>query len=204
MVDIFPPRNLPDRAQQWGRAIEGAITFDEKNLIQATQTTDNAGRSSSGQLAVLGRSLDEIASRSTDSIPLASISVSGSATAEPFPRVNTNVQFPAVPKNRNALLTLSGTVSTSDTGIFVRMYVYLIYQGRIIGANWAQPSVATSTPVEWQNNAPIFLQSSLETEDLQPTDVTVRLVRAADSFSPGTSTLTLDSPILTLTRSGAA
>lgn len=204
MADIFPPRNLPDRAQQWGRAIEGAITFDEKNLLQATQTTDNAGRSSSGQLAVLGRSLDEIASRSTDSIPLDNISVSGSDTAEPYPRVDTNVQFPAVPKNRNALLTLSGTVSTSDTGIFVRMYVYLIYQGSIIGANWAQPSVLTSTPAEWQDNAPIFLQSSLETKDLQPTDVTVRIVRAADSFSPGASTLTLNSPVLTLTRSGAA
>lgn len=204
MADIFPPRNLPDRAQQWGRAIEGAITADERSLLQVSQSVDNSGRASSGQLAVLGRSLDEVANRSTESVVLPSISVSGAATAEPFPRIDTPVSFSSTSKERNALVTFSGTVSTSDPAIFVRLYAYLIYRGEIIGANWAQPAVLSSTPVEWQNNAPIFIQAPLTTDDLQPPVITVRLVRAADAFSPGTSTLTLVNPILTLTRSGAS
>lgn len=202
MTNIFPKRNLPSRAEQWGRAIEGEIVSIEKEITQEVQREENWGRASSGRLSVLSRNLDEIAERSSESFQLESLSVSGSATSEPFPRVNKVVSFSPTSGRRNALITLTGNVSeTPQTG--ARLYVYLLHQGNVIGATQIQPVFMFSTPNEWANNAPARLVSVLTTSSGQPTDITVRLVRGTDPTIPGSSTLTLKDPIITLTKSGA-
>lgn len=199
---VFPYRNLPPRSEQWGRAIEGEIREQEKSLQQFSSSVGNSGRYSSGQLSVMARNLDEIASRSTEVVRLDSFSVSGSATSEPFPRQERDVTFPAVSETRNALISISGNASSS-ANVGARLYVFLLYQGEVISSSWAQPYSAGSTPVEWLNDAPIFSAGNVVAPGGGSVTFTVRIVRASDSFAPGSSTLTLESPIVSLTRSGA-
>jgi len=203
VTDIFPRRNLPPRAEQWGRAIEGEITSLERLQTQDLQGEGNWGRAAAGRLAVLSTSVEEVSNRLSTSIQLDTMSVTGSATFEPFPRLNQTVTFPATNGNRTARVVLTGNV-TESTPTQSRLYIYLIHNGEVLSAAQVQPSAPASTPAEWQNDAPAFILGTLRTESGVPTQVTVRIVRGADEFTPGTSTMELVSPVITLTRSGVA
>lgn len=201
MADIFPRRNLPPRAEQWGRAIEGEILAQEREQVQVSQGEGNWSRASSGRLAVLSSSVNELGNRLSSSVQMEDMAVTGSATAEPFPRLDRTVTFPATSGNRTARVVLTGNV-TESVETQSRLYVYIIYKGAVLSAAQIQPSAPASTPTEWRNNAPARVLATLNTEDGVPTQVTVRIVRGADEFTPGTSTMTFVTPLITLTRSG--
>lgn len=203
MADIFPPSDLPGRATAWGRSVEGVIKIQEKAVAQFESSVSNWSRFTEGQLAVMSGNLEEVYSRSTESVQLSNISATGSSTSEPFPRTNSDVTFSSVPKARTALVTVSGDVTTSAL-IPVRVYAYILYNGEIIGGTWSQPYTPTLTPTEWSNNAPLFMTGTISAPADTPVTITVRIVRAADMFSPGASTVTLVTPIVTLTRTGSA
>lgn len=58
MVDVFPPRDLPGRAEEWGRQVERRIVSGESSEVQLEQKVDNGLRATGGQLAVLAEQLD--------------------------------------------------------------------------------------------------------------------------------------------------
>lgn len=58
MADVFPPRDLPGRSEEWGRQVENRIEGGEKSEKQLEQKVDNGLRATGGQLAVLSRQLD--------------------------------------------------------------------------------------------------------------------------------------------------
>lgn len=200
MADVFPPSNLPGRATAWGRSIEGTIRAQEKDLAQFESSVNNWSRFTGGQLSVMARNIEEVYSRSTESVRLETISVSGDATSEPFPRANRTVTFSPTPKSRNGFVTVSGDVTNSASS-FQRVYVYLLSGEDVIGGAWAQPFSPISTPMEWQNNAPIFVTGAISIPENVSPSVTVRVVRASDQFSPEFSTVSLVNPVVTLTRS---
>lgn len=199
--DVFPQRNLPSRAETWGRAVESEIRLIEKGVVQQESRVDNWARFTGGQLSVQGAQLNEVAERAALSQTLADMSATGSATAEPFPRANRTVTFPATRIARKAFVTVSGNTTSSST-IGERAYVYILHGGEVIGGAWAQPFSPTSTPVEWQNDAPITVFGTLNTVANTSTSLTVRLVRAADMYSPGSSTLTFKDITVTMAFSG--
>lgn len=202
MAEIFPSRNLPGRAEAWGRAVEGEITSLERSVSSRAQNSENSARFSSGQLAVQADSLLEINARSAEVRRLPDISVTGSAESEPYPRTNVTVTFPADPKARNALLTLSGVATTSRSDL-ERLYVYALYEGQVVAGGWAQPYSFTTVPTEWVGIQPISIFGPIQTRPGVATQITVRIVRTADVFSPGSSTMTLQEPVLTLQKSGS-
>lgn len=57
-LDIFPRRNLPGGAEQWGRSVESRIEAGENSEVQLSQVVNNMGRSTAGQLAVLAGQID--------------------------------------------------------------------------------------------------------------------------------------------------
>lgn len=63
MADVFPPRDLPGRAEEWGRQVENRIEAGEKSEQQLEQKVDNGLRATGGQLAVLSRQLDAVAAQ---------------------------------------------------------------------------------------------------------------------------------------------
>lgn len=202
MSPVLPPANLPPRAAAWGRSVEGSLQSSVSKMIEVSQTSNNRSRSSAGQLEVLSQRLLEVSERSSLSVQLGNLAVTGSATSEPYPRLNQVVSFPAATEARQARVVLSGNVSESPT-TYSRMYVYLIHQGDVIGSDQIQP-VAPGAPQEWGNDWPALVIGTLQTTPGVSTDITVRVVRGADSYTSGTSTMTLEAPIITFSQSGAA
>lgn len=199
---IFPPRNLPGGAVAWARETENALQRVHATNLNLGQTFDNSGVSSAGQLAVIANNVNEIYLRSPEIKELTPMSVTGSATAEPYPRSNQTVTFDPSPEKRNAFVTVSGRVTSSPQINGVRMYVYLMYKGDVAAFNFAIPVAGASTPLEWLNNDSLFAFGTVSIPAGESPQFTVRAVRAADPFSPGSSTLTLEGPVVTLSRSG--
>lgn len=199
MADVMPARNLPGSAEAWGREMDNGLDLLEGEQNISSQRVKNYLRSTSGQLAVLSRNVNELTYRATESVVLPNISVTGNATSEPFPRVDTQVQFEAAPGDRRGILSISGTASSTaskeDT-----MYIVLLVRGEIVCSGLAQPFQPLSTPSEWNNNDPVTIFGLVETRDEDPLEVTVRIIRVGDPFVSGSSTLTLNSPVVTLTR----
>lgn len=66
MADVFPPRDLPGRAEEWGRQVERRIEAGESSEQQLDQKVDNGLRATGGQLAVLARQIDAITAAQQD------------------------------------------------------------------------------------------------------------------------------------------
>lgn len=66
MADVFPPRDLPGRAEEWGRQVERRIENGESSEEQLEQKVDNGLRATGGQLAVLSQQLDRITEAQED------------------------------------------------------------------------------------------------------------------------------------------
>lgn len=57
---VFPPRNLPGLAENWGRAVESQVNILDKEITQVSQTVDNGLRATAGQLSVIATQLDTL------------------------------------------------------------------------------------------------------------------------------------------------
>lgn len=64
--DVFPRRNLPGAAEQWGRKVEDRIEAGESSEVQLTQVVNNMGRATAGQLAVLSRQIEVLSTQQAD------------------------------------------------------------------------------------------------------------------------------------------
>lgn len=58
--DVFPRRNLPGDAEQWGRTVEDRIESGEDSDVQLEQRINNMGRATAGQLSVMSRQITEL------------------------------------------------------------------------------------------------------------------------------------------------
>lgn len=162
---VYPPRNLPGKAEDWGRAVESRDKILEKELAQSVQKFDNGLRATGGQLAVvasqidtvsaqqatLGLTVTELASRSTHQVSPASISVTGNATVAPFPTATRSFSFPApAGGRRTAILIFSCEYSSSSSTISANIFPEIL-QGS--ATTWRGSSVpvpaATSAPADW-------------------------------------------------------
>ena len=110
---IFPSRNLPGKASDWGRSVESRISSLEREQSLELQSGNNGDRSTGSQLATIGRQVDELSARATDTIFAAEMSVTGTATVPPFPSVTQTLVFPAADREISALLTVSAKSSTT-------------------------------------------------------------------------------------------
>jgi hypothetical protein len=59
-MDVFPRRNLPNEAEDWGRKVEGRVEGSEKSVQALEQTVGNINRGISGQLTSIGQQIQQI------------------------------------------------------------------------------------------------------------------------------------------------
>lgn len=65
-MDVYPPRDLPGRADDWGRRVEGVSEDLYKSQVQLQQTLNNGQRATAGQLALLSRQLKRVTENQVD------------------------------------------------------------------------------------------------------------------------------------------
>lgn len=60
MADVFPRRNLPPQAEQWGREVESRVVSAESDIGAIQQALSGQNRNTASSLSVLARQLDAI------------------------------------------------------------------------------------------------------------------------------------------------
>lgn len=202
MSDKYPRRNLPGGAEAWGRGVESQINQARKTLDLAEQRLRNDQRWEAGQAAVLSRQIDNLYEQSLEIRTVPNFSVSGSATSEPFPRASQTVTFSAPQRSRSALLMTYGVLQTSSSSGIHSGAVEIIYKGAVVGkmySNWSNPG---TVPSGWSKTLSYMSEPcrvSLPAEEAP--EITLRLIREGDPFSPGSSTVTFRDISVSLLKS---
>lgn len=130
-MTVFPPRNLPDESEDWGRHIEYRIERVENVESGLVQTSENGGRFTGGQLSVFSSQITEQVDRNTLRINAGSLSVTGSGSVEPFPRATKTIPFTVPSGGRNAQVEIYSRYTLTTPGD-VGLYGYVSYQGSIV------------------------------------------------------------------------
>lgn len=122
-VQVFPPRNLPGLADKWGRDAETRIQRLETRVEAVAGSSENDGRATSGQLAVMSQSIDsltvtvaELSSRTTHSTSPGNLQlIKGSGAGEVGPVSQIVEIAPPLTGPRNAIIYGSGSVAWTGT-----------------------------------------------------------------------------------------
>lgn len=165
MADVFPPRGLPGRSEEWGRQVENRIEAGEKSEQQLEQKVDNGLRATGGQLAVLARQVSELSSHKTWLSNGENFSVSIIASGTTY--VNwysgsRNIVFPPPDRgSRNALFSVSANVTSSSSGgSFVAVVTGVLYQGQYLyrsPGSYLSTSGGQSQPPGWAPSTSVIV-----------------------------------------------
>lgn len=132
MSNVLPARNLPGMAEDWGRAVETRLEGVQSTLDTVNSSRKNEGLFVGGQLAVTSTRLDNMRAMTTRSDYLGSISATGNATSEPYPRNAAQAVFLLDGiGGRAARVEVYGFYQPTTPGDQT-ISAYLSYQGRII------------------------------------------------------------------------
>lgn len=129
MTKVFPARDLPGDADDWGRYVENVIVSEEGALQQIRQTLNNRLRFTGGQTSSVATRLDELYLRRTIRQSLPNLSVTGAGTIEPYPRATQNFSFSAPSGGRVARFEI---YCKNDRSTNANVFAYVSYEGNII------------------------------------------------------------------------
>ena len=77
---VYPARNLPGLAEDWGRAVEARDKILDRDFTQLSQSVNNGQRATGGQLAVISEQIDRL----TQVVNLIPITTTSSESASGF------------------------------------------------------------------------------------------------------------------------
>lgn len=138
-MDVFPARNLPGEADKWGRQVESRLVGVQSSLETVKSSSENDSRFNSGWLAVTSEQVSEQIARSTVRTVAADLSVTGSATIEPYPRSVRSIPV-TVPGGRISQVEIYVRHDNANYGN-VAVNAYLSYNGSIVSKLfWEQDS----------------------------------------------------------------
>lgn len=182
---MFPRRNLPGLAEDWGRAIENRIVEGESQNEQTDQRVDNGLRATNGQLAVMSNQVVDLSDQVTElskgrvtrtvntaDTPF-SYSTSGAATAL---RLTVDIPLPgAYAKPRSAMVVGSFLVQRVS-GDGTNMYAELVLGGTTIWRSSTIPvGLGGSVPPGWAGGAAVSFFAAFTTSTLLPATLPLQL-----------------------------
>lgn len=199
MADVFPARNLPGLAEDWGRHIEKRVVEGENSDQQLSQKVDNGLRATAGQLAVLAGQIDELTARFSATANIPTLAVTGNATIEPFPRVTVNVVVPGPNVTRSARIDLQGLITESPaTGANLWLEAESP-DGLLWRSERFYTPIYTGAPQEWSIQGGSQFATSFNAIIPAGTTFTFTLRGVRTSFTSTPSTISLVNGLATVT-----
>lgn len=153
--NVFPPRNLPGEAENWGREVENRIEGGEASELQLSQKLDNGLRSTAGQLAVVSSQMTELTERLTLANVLAEETLVPGNTSGDGRNFWSPYEF-TITKPRGVVLdtttSASITIATGDGGSLVPIVGFEVLPGVVtilnrqfgVGGNLTRLTAGTS------------------------------------------------------------
>ena len=128
-TDVFPPRDLPGRADDWGRKVQDRIVGVEEKAAAALQMAANMGRGQSGTNNTLSRQLRDLVGRESYSAldPAASLTWGTTSAAVAFgPTLTFTLSEPRVVSvTSNMVAGISGFADNGNS-ITITTYTALL------------------------------------------------------------------------------
>lgn len=124
MVDVFPRRNLPPLAEQWGREVENRVVSNEGSIESLQQGLSGQNRNTASSLAVIAQQINSIPIQTTELNRVSGISATSSSFVT---KASVTVTVPAG-KTTAAVLgigaaritdTVTGGLTSSDARIVI-------------------------------------------------------------------------------------
>lgn len=201
MADVFPRRNLPGRAEKWGRSIESNLNDLVDRNRALDRVVDNGLRSNSGQAAFLTNQVDSLLSRATQLQVIPSLSITGGAQTEPLPRSETLLTFNPPPFSTSALIQFSGEMTTSNASVPHAGFLEVGYDIDVIDKTMGNFSRLAMKPAAWPNS--LILEGFARVDVFEGTSPSFRfgLIRKGLGSSTVT-TITVSNLSVSLTYSG--
>lgn len=155
MVDIFPRRNLPPLAEQWGREVENRIVSSETGIETLQQGLSGQNRNTASSLAVIAQQIQSIQDAQADLLGRVSYYHSGSDTGSWTTTQANNQAFgPTLsftlsePRTVTLSFLISGTARIASLGGagsgYSAITPTLFLNGSRVGAN--QPGLTVVLP----------------------------------------------------------
>lgn len=137
-MDVYPPRDLPGRADDWGRRVEAVSEDLYKSQVQLQQTLNNGQRATAGQLALLSRQLKRVTENQDDLLGRVSHFNSSSLGSEShnssgdYPKDGAGVSF-FLPEGRavQILVTFAGATGTISSAGSSRVDLRTLIDGSL-------------------------------------------------------------------------
>lgn len=151
-TDVYPARDLPGRADNWGRRVEevGKDLFSRQ--VQLQQSLDNGLRSASGQLAVLADQLNELRlGRRSHSTQPADVSLTAT-TPGVYPTYERDFTLPGpYEASRSSQISISAMFSRTSVSGNMTIWTELLRSGDVIWRRTGAVVVGApaSAPPEW-------------------------------------------------------
>lgn len=105
---VFPPRDLPGRAEVWGRAVEGELGITHEDVVQLRQVVTNGLRATSGQLETMAQTLNQVVEQQSRLANAGEVSENVATTVS-----NGDVWYPSPPE-----VTMSSLSGRFEVSIF--------------------------------------------------------------------------------------
>lgn len=129
MADVFPARNLPGEAENWGRSVERRISDRESAEVQLNQAVMNMGRATSGQLAVLSRQVQDLVGRVGYSATSFGLAAYGAGVWDETSRCSISFSLDR-PRAVHLIITSVG-VATSTVSLGSQAYLWYSLNGSV-------------------------------------------------------------------------
>ena len=105
MTTNFPAPNLPNEAMPWARDVVKKLQQLEKDAARTDSSVTSDNRAIAGQMGAVGRQIEELGSRVTHIVTLASVTVTASSVKS-FSSATVSGTIPGVGSARNALISV--------------------------------------------------------------------------------------------------
>lgn len=165
MTDIFPRRNLPPEAEQWGRAHDSRVIEVEKTLVTLQQNVAGQNRNTASSLAELASQINDLSGRVSYSSGDMTRSENWNTTQPTQQPWGPTLEFTLTePRQVSVEFRVTGTASAeaynNGTNVICRLRSVVFVNGVVATGNYGDV-IANAKPGTTSGGANAYAQSSL-------------------------------------------
>lgn len=186
-MPVYPPSNLPSASVPWGRTVQNSTESNSRAVENLRLTAEGNNRASAGQMGVVGRQINELGSRITQTLTMNSVSVTATSTTS-YASSTESITVPGVgTDDRFALISVAAIVNKSGSQMS-GPFLTISFNGGVVFRGVAGQA-GGSTPPDWAEGL-----SAVFSAVVPASGGTLSIRAESQLFVAGSGTAVVESP----------
>lgn len=175
MTLSLPARNLPGKADPWGRELESRLRADQSSQTTLSQKVDNGLRATSGAIASSSAQAREMYYRQTKVVTMPNQTISVTTTpswvsSAVFPEILRPefAEFGLSTPPRKGLASLSLNIAGGNINTMYNAYLRLTYDkysgSEVLWSTETLVGATGSAPADWVNQSSVYISAPVITD----------------------------------------